>query len=335
MSVAFGPMTFDVGGSTTATNERVRLGQALEARVDEISRIVLETWHERAPAAAGAAGLRVQQDILKATEFSSRLITDYLLHGAVQSEKQAQALAANGKAPLRDTIALADLTKLYLYWRDTMIATITAQSTRLGLADHFRDEALAVVRGGSDGSIVRMAKQFDVERQRLERELEIERKRLAHQAYHDALTGLPNRRLFFDRLSHALDLLERYGSALAVIFIDVDDFKAINDRYGHCVGDEVLATIAGRLSEAVRTADTVARLGGDEFVVLAERLVDPRADADALAKRITESVAAPWHEQVRFTASVGIAVADTPTSTDELIRRADDAMYASKRGAKN
>jgi diguanylate cyclase (GGDEF)-like protein len=321
-----------VARSFTDLDQRTALGQALEARVQDISRTVLETWHQRAPEAAGAADLRVQNDVLRTTEVSTRLVSNYLLHGKAQSEDQAQSIAATGKAPLRDTIALSDLTKLYLYWRDTTIATITSEAARLGIADDIRDRAVAVVRGGSDGSIVRMAKQFDSERSRLERELAIERKRLAHQAFHDALTGLPNRRLFFDRLTHALDLLERHKIGLALIFIDLDDFKSINDSYGHSFGDEVLGKVARKLTAALRTTDTIARLGGDEFVVLSEQLKEPERDALSLARRICRRLAAPCGEdELRLSASIGIAIAETATSPDALIRLADDAMYTAKR----
>jgi diguanylate cyclase (GGDEF)-like protein len=318
--------------TSTATNETTVLGHALEARVHDISRTVLETWHERAPQAAGAADPRVQEDILKTTEFATRLVSNFLLHGAVQSEEQARWLAATGKAPLRDTIALADLTKLYLYWRDMTAATIAAETTRLGIGNELRDEAIAIVRGGSDRSIVRMAKEFDVERQRLERELAIERKRLAHQAHHDPLTGLPNRRLFFDRLQHALDLTERQPARLALIYIDVDDFKAVNDRYGHGIGDQVLITIAQRLAQATRTVDSIARLGGDEFVVLGEQLTEPESDAVTLARRIARRLSAPCDTNaLRLSASIGIAIPRAPTTTDILIRLADEAMYNAKR----
>jgi len=325
-------MTLCVGRSGTALDDRTLLGQALEARVHDISGRVLDTWHQRAPEAAAAADLRVKEDVVRMTEFSTLLVSNYLLHGVAQSEDQAQWLASSGKAPLRDTIALADLTKLYLYWRDSMIETISAESSRLGIGDDLRDSTHAIVRGGSDGSIVRMAKQFDAERQRLERELAIERKRLAHQAQHDALTALPNRRLFFDRLTHALDLLERHRVGLALIFIDVDDFKSINDRYGHSVGDEALIAIGHRLNAVVRRTDTIARLGGDEFVVLSEQLGDPAAEAVLLAERVQLRLAEPYGAHaLRLSASIGIAATETAIGTDELIRQADHAMYTAKR----
>ena len=113
------------------------------------------------------------------------------------------------------------------------------------------------------------------ERQALEQELR-------HQAFHDALTGLANRALFEDRLAHALAGARRHGRPIAVLFLDLDDFKTINDSLGHAVGDELLRTAARRIAAEVRVTDTAARLGGDEFAVLLETM-DEDTDADAIA----------------------------------------------------
>jgi diguanylate cyclase (GGDEF)-like protein len=316
----------------TGAEGRAALGRALKARAGEIAHAVLASWHRRSPAAAEAAGADVEADILRTTESSARQVAHYLVTGEVQTEQQAQTLAATGKAPLRDTIALAELTKLYLYWRETTISVLTEDATVLGLGARTLTEALAAVRTASDSSIVRMTKQFDAERRRLEAELGDERARLAHHTFHDALTDLPNRRLFFDRLSHALDLVARHGTGVALLYVDVDDFKAINDRHGHLAGDEMLVAIARRLGTCVRATDTVARLGGDEFVVLSEQLADPARDAVSLAERIRAALAEPLGVVgLQVCASIGIAVTTSGADADTLLRRADDAMYVAKR----
>jgi diguanylate cyclase (GGDEF)-like protein len=162
------------------------------------------------------------------------------------------------------------------------------------------------------------------------------RQKLAHQAFHDALTGLANRALFRDRLDHALALHRRDGGGLSVLFLDLDDFKAVNDRYGHASGDRLLRQAAERLTAGVRPGDTVARLGGDEFGVLLEGPGDAMASAEALLA----SLRTPYDLGGRVAtvgASVGfVDAAEHPgVSADWLVRRADAAMYAGKRGGKN
>ncbi len=309
------------------------LGSELAGRVDEISQRVLLMWRERSPAAASAATPRVEEDILSTTSLSTAALVEYLLHHESQSREQARAIAATGKAPLRDTIALAELTKLYLYWREIVIATLIEEARRNAIGERELDYAIAVVRGASDRSIVQMTKQFDAERMRLQDELSTEQARLSHLAYHDALTGLPNRRLFFDRLSHALELQRRQRSGIGLLFVDVDSFKAINDEHGHRVGDQVLVATAQSLVTAARASDTVARFGGDEFVILCE---NPDLDARnlvALAQRISALLAtgvSTDKTSVAVAVSIGITTAMADEDADELIRRADGAMYVAK-----
>ena len=163
-------------------------------------------------------------------------------------------------------------------------------------------------------------------------------KRLAHQSLHDPLTGLPNRALFRDRVHHALALQGREaGRRLGVLFIDLDGFAAINDSFGHSVGDALLTLTAVRLAECVRPGDTVARLGGDEFAVLLEGVSTSLA-ARQVAERFLDAMQALVEiegRQIFISASVGIAF-DTPgSSADEILRNADLAMYRAKaRGKK-
>jgi diguanylate cyclase (GGDEF)-like protein len=311
----------------------VALGRALHARADEIARRVLATWDERCSGSAAFAGERVRDDIVRTTQLATVAVTSYLMRGERQSAEEKRAEAATGKAPLRDTISLSDLTKLYFYWRDTTIEVVREEALRLDLPRSMTDRVIDIVRGGSDGSVVWMVKQFDSERQRLQEELKCEQARLSHEAAHDALTGLPNRKLFFDRLTHALARSARHGFGTAVLFIDIDDFKAVNDHRGHLVGDQLLTAIAARLQERIRAADTVARLGGDEFVVLCEDLVSPSADATVLVERVETAFENPFTlrtQPIRASASIGLAIATSSCDADVLLTRADHAMYRCK-----
>lgn len=153
------------------------------------------------------------------------------------------------------------------------------------------------------------------------------------QALHDPLTRLPNRALFRDRADHALMRAARHRQQIAVMFVDLDRFKPINDTWGHHVGDRVLLDIADRLRSAIRVGDTVARLGGDEFAVLLDELDDP-GEAPRIARRIQEGLREPFIVQGRpipIRASIGISLSDGPNGdVDELLRDADVAMYAAK-----
>ncbi len=156
--------------------------------------------------------------------------------------------------------------------------------------------------------------------------------RIRHQALHDPLTGLPNRALFLDRLEHALSLLPRRQSQAAVLFLDLDRFKLVNDSLGHHVGDELLAAAAPRLKQAVRASDTVARFGGDEFGILLEDIADEHA-AIEMAERIAAVFTRPFilaGSEVFVTTSIGIAIARGGELAPELIRDADAAMYRAK-----
>jgi diguanylate cyclase (GGDEF)-like protein/PAS domain S-box-containing protein len=159
---------------------------------------------------------------------------------------------------------------------------------------------------------------------------------LTHQALHDPLTGLANRTLLHERLVHALARAVRSGEGVALLFVDLDDFKLVNDSLGHDVGDRLLIAVADRLRACVRPADTVARLGGDEFAILLEGAGDD--DAADIAERIQaalESAVDLGHAPVRVHASIGIAHHhDGPPDAGHLLRKADMAMYAAKRQGK-
>jgi diguanylate cyclase (GGDEF)-like protein/PAS domain S-box-containing protein len=159
---------------------------------------------------------------------------------------------------------------------------------------------------------------------------------LTWQAFHDPLTRLPNRSVFLDRVTHSLSRRTRAGGSMAVLFVDLDNFKLVNDAMGHAEGDRVLVSAAERLIGCVRSEDTVARFGGDEFAIL----IDDGSDSQGLeevAKRIVEALAVPFEiqgQEQRIGASVGIARSRPGETPAELLRKADEAMYFAKANGK-
>lgn len=153
-------------------------------------------------------------------------------------------------------------------------------------------------------------------------------------ATRDDLTGLVNRRVFLETVEQALRRTERFGEPAGLLYVDLDSFKAVNDRAGHVVGDRVLAAVAARLRQAVRGVDVVGRVGGDEFAVLIERLTSP-SEAAVVARRMQEALCGSVEvdgERWSVSASVGIAITQGDEETAiELLARADAAMYAAKR----
>jgi diguanylate cyclase (GGDEF)-like protein/PAS domain S-box-containing protein len=160
--------------------------------------------------------------------------------------------------------------------------------------------------------------------------------KLKHQAFHDALTGLPNRLLFQDRISRQVAAARRDGATVGVLFVDLDDFKVVNDTMGHGVGDELLAAVGVRLSGLIHDCDTAARLGGDEFALLIGSAADCAA-VEAAASRVVEAFGEPFalaSGSVLTPVTVGVATTSDSADTDELLRHADLALYAAKAAGK-
>jgi diguanylate cyclase (GGDEF)-like protein len=191
-----------------------------------------------------------------------------------------------------------------------------------------------IVERGPNGRPLRIAgTNSDIDR-RKHAELQ-----LAHQAGHDALSGLPNRNLFHDRLQRAIARSRRHRALMAVMYLDIDKFKFVNDTFGHHVGDELIREFARRLGACVRNTDTVARLGGDEFAVILEELEDRDA-----GRRIAEKIVAAMRDEfiagevtLSVSTSVGMAFyqGHGEIETDLLIRQADQALYEAKAAGRN
>ncbi len=259
--------------------------------------------------------------------------------GLVVKMDRAEAYAQI--AQLRRTLILAFLATVALV---AVVSSIIARSI-IGRLRRVTDAATAISRGEFDrrvddpskDEVGRLAGAFDRMTSQLARDVSRRRQveqLLEHQATHDALTGLPNRLLAHERLAEALERAKPGEVWVALLFCDLDQFKAINDGLGHSVGDDLLAEVAVRLRNGMRTGDTLARFGGDEFVVVCPDLADP-VGASLVASRFRELLAAPFSvgfdKEVVVTMSVGSVITDDPDASPEmLIRDADAAMYRAK-----
>ncbi len=318
------PLEGDAAPLSVVSEERVALGVALQARADEVGRMVDRQFSES-----------LRGEAFATARLATELIGRWLATDQAASTEEEERLARQGEQAILVDAELASVAKAYFAWRDCTNVVIAEEGARLQTSDELLTLAGNVVRFSCDGSLVRIVRQFDGTRRALQQRLKEEQANLAHRALHDELTGLPNRTLLTDRLRQSAFAAERKGTKSMLLFLDLDNFKAINDRFGHPAGDCLLEVVASRLQELVRGADTVARLGGDEFVVLAEDLDDPVAAAQALAERIHQSMRAPipiGERQLHTSVSIGIAPVLADTDPEVCLAQADAAMYQAKRG---
>jgi diguanylate cyclase (GGDEF)-like protein len=306
------------------SGERIALGQALEARTAEIGQMVNRQF---------AVDLKGQ--VLVTAHLGAELIARWLITDRGATPEELRTLSMQGEDAMLEDAELASVAKAYFAWRDVTIAVLTEEARRLPVSEEVLALAANAVRFGCDGSLVRIVRQFDETRRSLQLRLSEEQARLAHRALHDELTGLPNRTVLSDRLRQSAQAQRRRPRGAMLLYLDLDNFKAINDRFGHAAGDCLLVEVAKRLQSLVRESDTVARLGGDEFVVLLDDLEDPEAAAEALAQRIHLSMRAPvevGERQLHASISVGIASIGPDSDPEMSLAHADTAMYQAKRG---
>lgn len=214
-----------------------------------------------------------------------------------------------------------------------VVTTSDVDDENIALAAIQRGAQECVVKGDLDPRNALRILRHAVERQRIMLELRAAREREQYLATHDHLTGIANRGLFYDRLAQAIASARRYKNTLAVLFLDLDGFKPINDTLGHTAGDRLLQVVAQRITGAIRQSDSVARIGGDEFAVILWQVVKA-SDAATVAENILRSVAEPvtlgkTERSVR--ASIGISIYPSDGEmADTLVRNADTAMYHAK-----
>jgi diguanylate cyclase (GGDEF)-like protein len=307
------------------------LGLAVLARMDDVTQKVVDRWELSRRSTGSDEDDAVRTDVERFTSEGTEQICRFLVSGEL-SEAGGSAATAGWHVANRSS-TLADLLKVFLIWRDGLTAAFRDEAARLGSEPDALSLAEMAVCAGTDASLVQVARRCDEYRGLLQSQLEEEQTRLTHQALHDALTGLPNRVLFLERLAQSVEAASRRSIHSAVLFIDIDRFKAVNDIAGHAAGDQLLIGVARRLREVLRPADTVARLGGDEFVVLCENLYDVQKEAVAIADRICETVSQPFSaagNELFTSASIGIAFVRPGDDPHVLVARADSAMYMAK-----
>jgi diguanylate cyclase (GGDEF)-like protein len=348
-------------GSTATTEEkersaeRVALGIALEARTDDIVNWCQVEFakHSGAPLDDVAA----PESGWGTTILAVHSIANWLKSGVSANALDREQIASLGKAaarrrkepastvqsvdkrdvepgaghlpresPLQLSVAL--ITRLNLWWSEATRTILTEEALRLNISDATLNEACEMVVKSCYSSLVRMAKQFDAEFKALY-------DRLSNLALHDSLTGLVNRATLVEWLDRAIARLARQPGGLVVAFMDIDEFKVVNDVYGHACGDEVLVEVASRLLAKMRPEDVVARIGGDEFVAVFGDLANPLEAAEKMAERLHSIVIEPVRvsgNDFQMTISIGIAVVQGPDChSDEVLAQADAAMYSVKK----
>jgi diguanylate cyclase (GGDEF)-like protein len=286
------------------------------------------------------AGQRVKQKVIFALALCSvipLLVLTYTLHGYFIPGGNANIIAGR----LQDLLALPILVAFtgllmagggYVVWdlasAVSRTATLVATAQPAHPATVSRSDEIGTLMASFNRMIATIEQQSD-EINQFPKRLE----QLTKQAFRDPLTNLPNRALFMDRLSHGLTRAQRRHEHLAVLFLDLDRFKVVNDTLGHAVGDQLLVEVSRRLTSALRPGDTVARLGGDEFGILLEDVADAET-AETVALRVEESLGNPYRfegREVFVTASIGIALSSAKLGLpEEILRDADLAMYHAK-----
>ncbi|MDX2503462.1 MAG: EAL domain-containing protein [Gammaproteobacteria bacterium] len=229
------------------------------------------------------------------------------------------------------------ITMLTIFWLTIaarILAPIKALCSEIEL---FSDNMMYRLNIKRKDEIGEMAQAFNTMADQLQ-EVTVSREKMTHQAHHDALTGLPNRLLFMDRLNQAIKQADRNGTKIAVVFIDLDRFKEINDSLGHKVGDDVLIHVSQRLQMCMRDTDTVSRLGGDEFMMIIGSIRDSNIIAE-IVKKIMHKLFQPipvLEHNLYITLSLGISIyPDDANNSESLIRNADTAMYSAKEEGRN
>jgi diguanylate cyclase (GGDEF)-like protein len=301
---------------------------------------VLERTVARSPDSGQQIDAATRESFANISRASTAALATWMAGGNPEDGRETgrRAFETYGQVAAQRVAALNEVVKRCLRWRDAVAEVLKECAAELDVSRESLSRAKAMVQATLDVTLVRVCEVFEVERQRTDEELAHRQEELRFMATHDVLTELPNRTLILDRGEQALMRGRRRQTAVAALFIDIDNFKSINDSFGHEAGDELLRMFAARLRGVIRDTDALGRLGGDEFVVIAEEL-SLAAGPEMIAERLLEALKEPFkvngHDApLSVRASIGIASGDRATA-EELLGDADIAMYRAKWEGKN
>ena len=322
------PVPQDSGGGP----ELELIGEALKAKVEEVREATVARTVRFDQLLDPMTQDAFERIALTSTVAVARWICGEPLEVTIEAGRETWEIFA--ELAVHRAATLDQVTWRCFWWRDVMAETVRAIVAEHELSDEALASALNLLQISLEFSLVRMCECFETERRRTDEALAHREEELAFMATHDSLTGLPNRTLILDRAEQMLARSRRANSPVAALFIDLDNFKDINDTLGHGMGDELLKAVAARLDFVTREADALGRLGGDEFVVISEELSLDVAP-ELVAERMLEALTPPFElgpegeTRVNVSASIGIAIAEESTA-EELLRNADIAMYRAK-----
>src|ERR1700722_17437528 len=318
-------------------DDLARLGEVLKVRTDDFLRLTVE----RTSGPGHEVDALVQESFERISRSSTVAVARWIsgegMATAIEAGKETWEIF--GELAAHRAASLNEVTWRCFWWRNVMAEVLQESATQLNVSSDALAQALNILQLSLEFSLLRMCECFESERQRTDEELARREEELSFLATHDALTGLPNRTLILDRVEQMLARSARNQTPVAALFVDLDNFKGINDTLGHAVGDELLKAVTARLDGVIRDADALGRLGGDEFVVISEEL-SMSVGPELIAERLLDALKHPFNlgadkeTRVTVTASIGIAVGER-ISAEDLLRAADIAMYRAKWDGKN
>ena len=314
-----------------------RLGDATLSRCEEVLRETVAQTSKSGQIVAAPVQDSFEEICTASTAAVARWIAGDGLEVTLDASRATSRIF--GELAAHRAASLHEVTRRSLWWRNVMADVMRERAAKLGVSDEALAQALNMLQLSLELTILKVCECFERERERTDEELARREEELAFLATHDPLTGLPNRTLILDRAEQMLARAARSQAPVAALFIDLDNFKGINDTLGHNVGDELLRAVAARLDAVVRGADALGRLGGDEFVVLVEE-VSLTTGPELVAERVLDALKQPFklgsddETTVTVNASIGVAVGERIAAAD-LLRDADIAMYRAKRDGRN